>query len=153
MIFLTGTNDVNSRVRSYSLGAVDFIAKPFDLVELQVRVSNRLKGIEPVPTKRLLKRGPLEMDLSRQQAFETTQEAPRQLDLTPVEFRLLLLFLQKDGSVVSRNEILETVWGQTANVSTRCVDHHICGLRKKIASSGQKIESIYGVGYRIDVAS
>jgi two-component system response regulator TctD len=153
-IFLSGSDTVTSRTKGFSLGALDFIAKPFDLIEFQVRVGAKLKGRKEVvraPIENTLRRGPLEIHLSRQQAFDTSETEPRQLDLTPVEFRLLLLFVQNGGDVVSRAKILDTVWGQTAHVSARCVDHHVCGLRKKISRSGGRIESVYGVGYRIDI--
>lgn len=153
-IFLSGSDNALSRTKGFALGALDFIAKPFDLVEFQVRVGAKLKGRKETvrsPVENTLRRGPLEIHLSRQQAFDTSETERRQLDLTPVEFRLLLLFVQNGGDVVSRSTILDTVWGQTAHVSARCVDHHVCGLRKKISRSGGRIESVYGVGYRIDI--
>jgi DNA-binding response OmpR family regulator len=153
-IFLTGTNTVPTRIRSFTLGALDYIPKPFDLVEFHVRVNAKLKGrteTTRTPVQNILRQGPLEIHLARQQAFDTTEETPAQLDLTPVEFRLLLLFVQNSGNVVSREKILDTVWGQTAHVSARCVDHHVCGLRKKISRAGGRIESVYGVGYRIEI--
>lgn len=153
-IFLTGTNTVVSRIRSFALGALDYIPKPFDIVEFQVRVNAKLKSrdsSERSAIQSMIRKGRLEIDLSRQQAFDLGEgEDARQLDLTPVEFRMLLLFLQNAGEVVPRKKILDTVWGQTAHVSARCVDHHVCGLRKKIATSGSRIESVYGVGYRIE---
>ncbi|MES2962318.1 MAG: response regulator transcription factor [Bdellovibrionota bacterium] len=154
VIFLSGTNTVPSRTRSFSLGALDYIAKPFDILEFQVRVNAKLKGRREVarePVQNVLRQGPIEIRLDRQQAFDLSDEAPRQIDLTPVEFRLLLLFVQNVGDVVSRAKILDTVWGQTAHVSARCVDHHVCGLRKKILRAGSRIESVYGVGYRIEL--
>lgn len=152
VIFLTGTNTVVSRIRSYALGALDYIPKPFDIVEFQVRVNSKIKGRKPERSavQSVLRTGRIEIDLTRQQAFDLTEESPKQLDLTPVEFRLLLLFIQNAGEVVPRQQILDTVWGQTAHVSARCVDHHVCGLRKKISPSGSRIESVYGVGYRIE---
>ncbi len=154
VIFLSGTNTVPARTRSFSLGALDYIAKPFDIMEFQVRVNAKLKGRREVarePVQNVLRQGPIEIRLDRQQAFDLSDEAPRQIDLTPVEFRLLLLFVQNIGDVVSRAKILDTVWGQTAHVSARCVDHHVCGLRKKILRAGSRIESVYGVGYRIEL--
>lgn len=152
VIFLTGTDSVTTRTRGYQLGALDYIAKPFDIVEFQVRVNAKLKKVAPrSAVQNVLRKGNIQIDLVRQQAFEVGAELEKQLELTPVEFRLLLLFLQNDGEVVTRQKILDTVWGQNTHVSSRCVDHHVCGLRKKISTSGQKIESIYGVGYRIDV--
>ncbi len=151
-IFLTGTNTVTSRVRSFALGAADYIVKPFDIMELQVRVNAKLKGrkTERKAVQSVIRGGRIQVDLTRQQAFELGDDPPKQIDLTPVEFRLLLLFLQNAGEVVPRQKILDTVWGQTAHVSARCVDHHVCGLRKKISSTGGRIESVYGVGYRIE---
>ena len=154
-IFLTGTNTVISRIRSFSLGALDYIPKPFDILEFQVRVNSKLKGRRSeraAAIQSVVRGGRIEIDLSRQQAFDMDLSGkPQQLDLTPVEFRLLLLFVQNSGEVVPRQKILDTVWGQAAHVSARCVDHHVCGLRKKINSSGGRIESVYGVGYRIEV--
>jgi DNA-binding response OmpR family regulator len=151
-IFLTGTNTVVSRIRSFSLGALDYIPKPFDILEFQVRINAKLKGRkqERTAVQSVIRRGRIEIDLTRQQAFEVADTGPNQLDLTPVEFRLLLLFVQNSGDVVARKKILDTVWGQAAHVSARCVDHHVCGLRKKISTSGSRIESVYGVGYRIE---
>ena len=151
-IFLTGTNTVVSRIRSFSLGALDYIPKPFDILEFQVRINSKLKGRrnERSAVQGVIKKGKIEIDLTRQQAFEVADAGPNQLDLTPVEFRLLLLFVQNAGEVVARRKILDTVWGQSAHVSARCVDHHVCGLRKKISTSGSRIESVYGVGYRIE---
>ena len=154
VIFLTGTNTIPARTRSFSLGALDYIAKPFDLVEFQVRVNAKLKGRKEVTREAIqnvLRQGPIEIRLDRQQAFDLSEDSPRQIDLTPVEFRLLLLFVQHAGDVVERLKILDTVWGQTAHVSARCVDHHVCGLRKKISKAGSRIESVYGVGYRIEI--
>jgi len=131
-----------------------------------VRVNSKLKDrrTERAAVQSVIRGGRIEIDLARQQAFEVHEGGnndnnndnsnnsnhSKQIDLTPVEFRLLLLFLQNAGEVVPRQRILDTVWGQTAHVSARCVDHHVCGLRKKISHSGGKIESVYGVGYRIE---
>jgi two-component system OmpR family response regulator len=147
------TNTVLSRTIGFTLGALDYIAKPFDLVEFQVRVNAKLgqrHPAEPAPVNNLILSGKIELDLTRQQAFSVAEDPKRQIDLTPVEFRLLLLFLQNAGQVVPRALILDTVWGQTAHVSARCVDHHVCGLRKKITPTDARIESVYGIGYRID---
>lgn len=158
VILLTGTNTVSTRTRSFSLGALDFIAKPFDLEEFHVRVNAKLKARlrgfdEALLNAHHVKAGQIEIDLTRQQVFQVGVGGERrQIDLTPVEFRLLLLFVQNKGQVVPRAQILQTVWGQ-AHVSSRSVDHHVCGLRKKIQNAGGKIESIYGVGYRIDDAA
>lgn len=152
VIFLTGTNSVDARTRGFELGALDYISKPFDLHEFYVRINAKIKMSRPKPAPApLLKKGNIHIDLTRGQAFELIGETLRLMDLTPVEFRLLLLLLQHDGEIVPRQKILGTVWGDGTHVSSRSVDHHICGLRKKISATGQKIESVYGVGYRLEI--
>lgn len=163
VILLTAYDSVNTRVRGFTFGAEDFIAKPFDPVEFQVRVSTRLKHLarrdaKPTPLSNL-RAGLLELDLEKQRAFDlrttggsggSTQK--KELDLTPVEFRLLLLFMRENGSIVPRETILSQVWGQEIHVSPRVVDHHVCAVRRKIADTGTKIESVYGVGYKLEAA-
>ena len=165
VILLTAYDSVNTRVRGFTFGAEDFIAKPFDPVEFQVRVTNRLKHLarrdaKSVPTSNL-RAGLLELDLEKQRAFDlrpsgqttaTGAAQKKELDLTPVEFRLLLLFIRENGSIVPRETILTQVWGNEIHVSPRVVDHHVCAVRRKIADTGTKIESIYGVGYKLEAA-
>lgn len=168
VILLTAYDSVNTRVRGFTFGAEDFIAKPFDPVEFQVRVTTRLKHLarrdsKPSPVSNL-RAGQLELDLEKQRAFDlrpiqdTKMGAngevltKRELDLTPVEFRLLLLFMRESGAIVPRETILTQVWGNEIHVSPRVVDHHVCAVRRKIADTGTKIESVYGVGYKLEAA-
>ncbi len=162
VILLTAYDSVNTRVRGFTFGAEDFIAKPFDPVEFQVRVTTRLKHLArresktQAPTN--LRAGLLELDLEKQRAFDlraantASPSSKKELDLTPVEFRLLLLFMRENGSIVPRETILNQVWGDQIHVSPRVVDHHVCAVRRKIADTGTKIESIYGVGYKLEAA-
>ncbi len=164
VILLTAYDSVNTRVRGFTFGAEDFIAKPFDPVEFQVRVTTRLKHLARRDSKMApvsnLRTGLLELDLEKQRAFDLraangaspTQTQKKELDLTPVEFRLLLLFMRESGSIVPRETILNQVWGDQIHVSPRVVDHHVCAVRRKIADTGTKIESIYGVGYKLEAA-
>lgn len=151
-ILLTSTNTVMARINGFKMGAADFIAKPFDPLELQVRINAKLKRRQTTlnPT---LRAGSVEVDLRKQQAFGIEGEARTALDLTPVEFKLLTLFLQNQGQIVDRAAILQNVWGPGVHVSTRVVDHHICGLRKKLSKTNERIESVYGVGYRLEAAA
>jgi DNA-binding response OmpR family regulator len=151
-IFLTGNNSVHARIQGFQLGASDFIAKPFDPLELQVRLNTklkrRLKNQSSESGQLLMKAGSIEIDLQKQQAFQLCGQDRICLDLTPVEFRLLTLFVKNQKQAVERSLIFEHVWGPGVHVSARVVDHHICGLRKKLAPTQERIESIYGVGYR-----
>lgn len=163
VILLTAYDSVNTRVRGFTFGAEDFIAKPFDPVEFQVRVMARLKRLARRDARQTqvahLRAGLLELDLEKQRAFDLrpTQSpgqsgGKKELDLTPVEFRLLLLFIRESGSIVPRETILTQVWGDEVHVSPRVVDHHVCAVRRKIADTGTKIESVYGVGYKLEAA-
>ncbi len=166
VILLTAYDSVNTRVLGFTFGAEDFIAKPFDPTEFQVRVTARLKLLQrhsqrqsgDTKTNRpsTLKAGLIELDLERQKAFDLRplagMEKKRELDLTPVEFRLLLLFVRSKGDVVPRESILTNVWGDEVHVSPRVVDHHVSAVRRKIAETGTRIESIYGIGYKLDAA-
>lgn len=160
VILLTAYDTVNTRVLGFTFGAEDFIGKPFDPVEFQVRVTSRLKRLQRRDGKQVaqanLRAGTLELDLEKQRAFDLHATSgdgkKRELDLTPVEFRLLLLFVRSNGSIVPRDQILTYVWGDQVHVSPRVVDHHVCAVRRKIADTGTKIESVYGVGYKLDAA-
>jgi DNA-binding response OmpR family regulator len=152
VIVISSTDTVESRTKGFELGAIDYIAKPFDLTELMARVRARLRlqnkaGFAPEAPQ--IRRGSIFIDLARQMAFDEIEGVKKQMPLTPVELRLLILLSRADGRPVARKTILESVWGEGANVSARCVDHHICGLRKKVAPTGHRIESIYGLGYRL----
>ena len=160
VILLTAYDSLNTRVLGFTFGAEDFITKPFDPVEFQVRISSRIKRLAKRDNKSSaqpnLRAGTLELDLEKQRAFDLQAFASngkkKELDLTPVEFRLLLLFVRQTGTIVPRDQILTQVWGDQVHVSPRVVDHHVCAVRRKIAETGTKIESVYGVGYKLDAA-
>lgn len=161
VVLLTAYDSVNTRVLSYTFGAEDFIAKPFDPTEFQVRVTARLKRLEKnqnriaaqAQAQSRLKAGALELDLETQRAvFRKFDQGGQEIDLTPVEFKLLLLFVKERGEVVPRESILSHVWGESVHVSPRVVDHHVSSVRKKIEPTGAKIEAVYGVGYKLEAA-
>ncbi len=165
-ILLTAFNSVDTRVKGFTSGAVDFIAKPFDPREFQVRIASRLKfgratslAAQAAPQTQILRLRNLEIDLDRQRAYEVKGTERFELEFTPVEFRLLLLFTRERikadlhqalRAAVSRELILKEVWGDRTHVSARCVDHHVCAVRRKIAALGARVESVYGVGYRLE---
>ena len=161
VVLLTAYDSVNTRVLSYTFGAEDFIAKPFDPTEFQVRVASRLKRLERHKSRaqsggtspsRLIA-GPLELDLETQRAVHRSPDrGGSEIELTPVEFKMLLLFVKERGEVVPRDSILSHVWGANVHVSPRVVDHHVCSVRKKIEHTGTRIEAVYGVGYKLEAA-
>jgi two-component system phosphate regulon response regulator PhoB len=152
VIFLTAKNSVSDKVLGFSVGAEDFISKPFDGLELKARVDSRLRKRDREKVESdILKFGDLEINKSTQrvQIYENGQTV--QVDLTPIEFKLLLFLSKELGKVYSRDEILNSVWGESIHVYSRSVDTHISKLRKKLGTKADYVESVHGSGYRFNV--
>ncbi|UTV30557.1 response regulator transcription factor [Photobacterium atrarenae] len=139
VIMLTAKVDVEQRVEGLMAGAKDYVIKPFSHDELLARVVAQLR---PLGESRLSYQG-IEIELS-QRSVTLKGEA---IDLKPKEFQLLLLFVQHQGRVFHREELLNKIWGYQAFPTTRTVDNHILRLRQKLP--GLTIETLRGVGYRL----
>lgn len=150
VILLSGNQDVDSRIAAFDLGAEDFLVKPVSPTELRARVQARLRRKQRLSRSgEFVERGPLRIRLSSQTAELTAAGGePRALELTPKEFKLLLRLATSHGEVVTREELLQTVWGKSVHIGDRTVDTHICSLRKKLSPHSSLIESAPGVGYR-----
>jgi len=145
IIMLTARGEEVDRVLGLEIGADDYVVKPFSLRELLARIHARLRAAEPAARFRI---GDLEVDLDR---FAVTR-AGQFVELTAREFGILRLLLRHRGEVVTRNQILDEVWGGDSSLSPRTVDTHVMNLRRKIEgdpASPQLIQSIYGEGYRL----
>jgi DNA-binding response OmpR family regulator len=148
VFFLSGHKDIPSKVLALQTGAYDYISKPFDPLELSVRVTSRLNRVQKVVKSTGLKRlGQLEIDLEKLKAFSLASGTREDLQLTAIEIRLLHHLVARPERVFSRDQLLEALWGDT-HVSSRTVDSHISHLRKKVAACGVAIESVKGEGYR-----
>jgi DNA-binding response OmpR family regulator len=148
VIFLTGKKDFASKVSAFSLGAEDFVLKPFDPQELKLRVDSKLrKASRDGEEKTLLRIGPVICNLAEQRLFKNNGHDT--IDLTTLEFRVFHLLAQTPNKIFSRTEILERAWGESVSVTNRAVDVHISNLRKKLIGSGVGIEAVIGAGYRI----
>jgi len=152
VIFLTGKGEVQDRVAGLSSGAEDYIVKPFHPLELKARVETRLSKVQ---NRRQvgdqLRRGRVHMDvvLQKVQIEPEGGGAGVTLDLTPIEFKLLMFFMKSPDHVFPRDELIEAVWGDGVHVVRRAVDAHVSNLRKKIRGSGYTVKSVHGVGYRL----
>lgn len=150
IIILTGKTEEIDRVVGLELGADDYITKPFSLRELQARIRVHLRHLRShLPRKGLARYhfGKVEIDFEK---FAATRE-DHSLNLTPKEFDILRLLITCRGEVVTRDRLLNEVWGLNSYPTTRTVDNHILKLRKKVEedpSSPQYILSIYGEGYQ-----
>ena len=150
VILLTAKKAEEDKVRGLKLGADDYVTKPFSVVELVARVQAVLRRTEP-PADPLsdVRFHDVKIDFQKLEAFK----GDKQLELTPKEFKILRLFVENPGKVVSRNELLDKVWGYDVFPTTRTVDNHIVKLRKQIEdvpSEPKIITSVRGVGYKFN---
>ena len=145
VIMLTAKNMESDKIEGLELGADDYITKPFSIKELLARVSSVLRRY----VENVLTVGSLNVNLLKHEVFKGNEK----IDLTLKEFELLKLLLENKGKVLSRNYLLDKIWGYDYYGETRTVDVHIRYLRKKIEgdnSSEKYIQTIRGVGYKID---
>ncbi|SCX87949.1 response regulator [Alkaliphilus peptidifermentans] len=149
IIMLTARGEETDRILGLELGADDYITKPFSVRELVARIKAVLRRIEDAPqTKsKLLKVKDLEMNIEQHEI----RVKGILIELTLKEFELLRILIENRGKVLSRNLLLDEVWGYEYFGETRTVDVHIRHLRKKIGDdeTGDYIETIRGVGYKI----
>ena len=155
VLMLTAKGDESSRVTGLEIGADDYVVKPVSMRELVLRVAAVLRrsgsAAPPTPTpsapadaKQPLALGDLRLDREAHQVWL----AGKVLDLTPIEFRLLALLLERPGRAQSRERLLEDVWEVEDGSTSRTVDTHIKRLRGKLGGAGERIETVRGVGYR-----
>ena len=147
VILLTAKADEVDRVIGFELGADDYVTKPFSVRELILRVKAILKRGTSESTKDDADEfifGELKLNLDAHQVFIQDNE----IAFTALEFRLLKHLIDRRGRVQSRDQLLEEVWGYSAEVTTRTVDTHIKRLREKLGSMGKYVQTIRGVGYK-----
>ena len=147
VIFLTAREDKEARIKGLESGADDYIAKPFDMKELLLRVGSLLRRTELTPKQipeTIITIGGITLEESRHRVTLDDKE----VRFTATEFRLLQLLMKRKGRVQTRDNLLLNIWDYEADIETRTVDTHIRRLRKKLGSSADLIETIRGVGYR-----
>ena len=148
VVFLTALGQDADRIKGLELGADDYIVKPFHPLELVARVRNLARRTSrPDPSsKKGLTSGTLRLDLAANKLYERDCC----VELTPKEFLLLRTFMTSPGRALSREELLNRVWGEDYVGDTKTVDVHVRKLREKIeadASRPKRIETVWGVGY------
>ncbi len=149
VILLTARRDEADRIEGLSLGADDYVVKPFSPEELVLRVKAVLRrlGATSVKSGSVLVARQVTIDRG---AHSVTVDG-RALDLTATEYRLLVTLAENRGQVQSRKMLLETVWGANPDIQTRTVDMHMQRLRGKLGSEAELIETVRGFGYRMRV--
>ena len=150
ILMLTAKGETIDKVLGLKLGADDYLTKPFEVIELLARIEALLRRS---PTDRQVTNGsvyqfgPVSVDLKR---AEVKKDA-RPVELSAMEFRLLQFFIENRGTVHSRDDLLDAVWGYDAMPTTRTVDVHIAWLRHKLEENPRRpqfIQTVHGIGYK-----
>ena len=147
VLMLTARKEEADRIEGLSLGADDYLTKPFSPQELVLRVGAILRRVSAASggAGDVLQVGTLRID----RAAHVVTVDGRQVELTPTEFKLLLILAERRGRVQARGHLLETVWEAAPDIQTRTVDMHVQRLRTKLGTAGQLIETVRGFGYRL----
>lgn len=148
IIMMTAKGQEADRVVGLELGADDYVTKPFSSRELMARIKAVLRRGKEKKSAKILRCGDIEVDTAKH--LVTIKSAP--VELTSKEFDLLKSLMEADGRVLSRDFLLEKIWGYSADlqIETRTVDMHIGQLRKKIKHESKRILTVKNVGYRFD---
>lgn len=151
IMMLTAKTQEAEKVMALELGADDYVTKPFGTRELRARIKallRRSNGDAPPPVQPF-RFGDIELDFDRVEL----RRAGSPVEMTATEFKLLTILVRSAGRVLSRNQLLDAVWGANTFASDRIVDNHIANLRRKIepeAANPRYIKNIRGLGYRFD---
>lgn len=146
VIMLTAKGTEYDKVVGLDLGADDYIAKPFGMMELMARIRAALRhsGSAPAPDRQYTC-GPILLNPAR----HIVQVNGREVTLTLKEFQVLELLMEHRGTVLTRDQLLSIVWGYEFDGASRTVDVHIRTLRQKLEEGGSCIETVRGIGYRL----
>lgn len=144
IILLTAKSSEYDKVMGLESGADDYVAKPFGMMELLARVKALLRRVEKDEEENLTA-GTLSVNKTRHEVMANGES----VNLTLKEFELLCLLLENKGRVLTRDQLLNSIWGYEFDGENRTVDVHIRTLRQKLGSCGEYIETVRGVGYKV----
>lgn len=146
VLMLTAKGEEGDRVGGFEVGADDYLVKPFSVRELLLRIDAIVSRVQGAQKKQnaVEEFGVLKMDREAHRVWVAREE----VELTALEFKLLLTLYDRKNRVQSRSELLEVVWGIRADVTTRTVDTHVKRLREKLKGARDYLETVRGVGYR-----
>lgn len=149
IIMLTAKTQEAEKVMGLEVGADDYVTKPFSPRELRARIRAVLRRTAPQDAEDVYRFGNWELDMGR---FELRRDG-RRLDATTTELKLLAAFVRSRGRVLTRERLLDEVWGSGVSITDRVIDNHVVSLRKKIEgepSAPRYLISVRGLGYRFD---
>jgi DNA-binding response OmpR family regulator len=149
IIFLSAKTSENNKLTGFSLGADDYISKPFSVKELSARIQAVLRRVKPSekPEESKIVIAELELDDLKKKMYIDGKK----IDLTPHEYSILFLLIKNPGKIYSRDEILRIAWNEETHVVDRTVDVHITRLRKKLGKYGHYLISRSGYGYCFEI--
>lgn len=151
IIFLTANTKLADKVLSFSAGADDYITKPFHPLELRARLEARIRKNSQISFEAdIFKWKELQIIKRRQEVQILTENSKNKIELTSLEYKLLIYFAYKAGEVIHRDQILTDIWGEEIYVSHRSVDTHVSKIRKKLGPVSYILESIHGSGYKFN---
>ncbi|HEY3309037.1 MAG TPA: response regulator transcription factor [Desulfuromonadaceae bacterium] len=149
VLMLTAKGEEIDRVVGFELGADDYLVKPFSMRELLLRIRailRRCEGQASVASGALVSMGGIIINKERHQVLSEGNE----VELTTIEFKLLLYLVERPGRVLSRELLLQNVWSYNNMGDTRTVDTHVTRLRGKLGAPGELIKTVRGFGYKIE---
>lgn len=150
ILMLTAKVDEVDRILGLEMGADDYVTKPFSVREVIARIKAILRRVNDTEeTKEVIRAGELEVDLQKY----VTRVKGKAVTLSSKEFEFIKCLINAKGRVLSRDQILEKVWGyeDALNIDTRTVDQHVARLREKLGSEAERIITVKNVGYRIEL--
>ena len=143
VIYVSAKADAQSRVQGLRLGAEDYLVKPFDILELLVRMEKVLARSAPAENKIIYQDIAVDLD------SRSVHKAGELISLKPMEYELLCTFMKHPGMVLTREKLLRQVWGDEYIGETRTVDVHVAALRKKLGLTEQ-LATVFKLGYRLE---
>lgn len=148
VLFITAKDGENDTLTGFSLGADDYISKPFSIKEVIARVKAVLQRTHTSQNARELPGSYRELEIDKQQKLLTIDNET--IDLTKKEFEILLLLIENPGRIFSREDMLSRIWSDDVVVMARTVDVHVARLRRKLGAYGHYLRSKPGYGYYIE---
>jgi DNA-binding response OmpR family regulator len=151
VLMLTAKTEEADKVAGFAVGADDYLTKPFSLRELAVRVRAILRRVERIQSMQAQDDGPIELHgLRIDGARRLVEVDAEEISLTPLEFEILLTLAREPGVVLSRDQLMDRVWGYRDYAGGRVVDSHVARIRRKLGEDGNDprfIRTVHGVGY------
>lgn len=154
IFILTDSDDLSDKVLGFTAGADDYISRPFETLELKLRIEAKLKKMEWLKmVHNELEWDEIIINKSKQLVQIQDKEEFKEVDLTALEFKILMYFANRPDRVISRDQMLDDIWGTDVHVYSRSIDTHVSKLRKKLEQVSNIIESVHGVGYKFTPTS